>query len=62
MNLNISEKEFHAIYTDIFSLNGSMFNFLKKNKRESSSGYAFKYGKSNDKISYEKISRIIFTF
>ena len=32
MNLNISEKEFHAIYTDIFSLNGPMFSFLKKIK------------------------------
>ncbi len=34
MNLNISEKRFHEIYVDIFSLNKSLFNFLKRIKKK----------------------------
>lgn len=30
MNLPISEEEFHRIYTDIFSLNEGLFDFLKR--------------------------------
>ncbi|MBI5884629.1 HAD family phosphatase [archaeon] len=34
MNLKVTEKEFHAIYTSIFSLNTPLFNFLKKLRKQ----------------------------
>ena len=34
MNLGISEERFHAIYSNIFSLNSPLFNFLKKIKEK----------------------------